>query len=156
MLVLFAVWTAFCLGLQYLADDHVPNRQAMLMATIAGAAYGVLFLSAALLVGRLPRSDRFASPVAVRILFVILVALFSVLPPLFAVLLGRPGDDGLINLLNPFVGMVNFASRASYGMPGSGDKMSWDLLAFVGVLALLAAFAADRTLAERERRAHAS
>lgn len=154
-LVLFALWTAFCVGLQYLSDDHETARQSMLMATLAAAAYSVLFLSLALLVGRMPRSDRFASPVAVRILFVILAALCGVLPPLIAVLLERPGDDALVNLFNPFVGTVNFATHDAYGGP-PGEKMSWDLLAFVGVLALLAAFAADRTLAERERRAHAS
>ncbi|XXF77207.1 ABC transporter permease [Myxococcaceae bacterium GXIMD 01537] len=158
ILLLVAAWTAFCVAMHQLAPRTEAASRAMLMCTLSIAAYGVLFLSLALVVGRLPRSDRFASPMAVRVLFLVLVGLFCALPPLFAMLMGLRADDGLVNLLNPLVGTVNFGTHRGYynGTESPGDKMTMELLAFVAGVALLAAFAADRTLAERERRAHGS
>jgi hypothetical protein len=75
------------------------------------------------------------------------------LPPLLAVLFDRPVDDPLFNLLNPFVGLGNFGD---YDYSQSAAKMNLELLACVWLVAALTAFAADRSLAERERRAHAS
>lgn len=151
MLLLFAAWTLFCVVLARLSSDYSASRLHSSMM-VAAAAYGVLFLSLALVVGRLPRSDRLASPVAVRVLFFVLVGLFSMLPPLVAQLLALKADDGLVNLFNPLVGTVNFGATAVDGT----SRMSAGLLGFVGAVSLLTALAADRVLAERERRAHAS
>lgn len=151
MVLLFAAWTLFCVVLVRLSSDYSASRLKS-SVIIAAAAYGVLFLSLALVVGRMPRSDRLASPVAVRGLFFVLVALSCVLPPLVAQLLGLKADDGLVNLFNPFVGMENFGSTEV----GGENRMPTSLLGFVGVVSLLTALAADRVLVERERRAHAS
>ena len=151
-------WAGGCSVLLVMSDgstwDLLRDWMRMGMAFTALALYGVLFLSLALLLGRMPRSDRFASPVSVRLLFVAVTTLASGLPPLVAVFLGLDSDDPLLNLLNPLVGTVNFG-RADYDEP-YGTRMTPELLLCVALVALLAAFAADRVLAERERRAHGS
>lgn len=151
-------WALGCSVLLTLSDgstwDRVRDWMRMGMAFTAMALYGVLFLSLALLLGRMPRSDRFASPVSVRLLFIAVSALASGLPPLVAVFLGHDSVDPLLNLLNPLVGTVNFG-RYDYDEP-YGTRMTPELLLCVALVSLLAAFAADRVLAERERRAHAS
>ncbi|MFP2963742.1 ABC transporter permease [Myxococcus sp. 1LA] len=153
MVFLLAAWGALFWGLQTLSSDLPRKGLSLRMATLSMPAYGVLFLSLAVGLSRRIRPDRLATPVAVRLLFVASVALASALPPLLAVLMGHDGDDPILNLLNPVVGIVNFAAY-DYGV--SGPKMSWELLSFVFGVALLAAFATDRMLVERERRAHAS
>ncbi|MDC0710608.1 ABC transporter permease [Stigmatella sp. ncwal1] len=153
MVVLMLGWAALCVLLQVNSPNTRTNHGPVILATGASAAYALLFLSAALLMGRMPRSDRWASPVSVRILFVTLVGLGSVIPPLVALLLGRQSDDGLLNLLNPTVGTVNFATyEYMYEQP----KMTPELLFFVCGVAVLATFVADRVLARRERQAHAA
>jgi hypothetical protein len=156
MLLLFGLWLAFCVALHHASVHPSSGALAMLMCIVSIASYCVLFLSLALVVGRLPRESRFASPAAVRVLFLVLLVLFCALPPLLAVLMGLSANDGLVNILNPLVGTINFGTHRTYsdGISGPGDKMTTDLLTFVAGVALLAAFAADRTLAERERRAH--
>lgn len=151
--LLLAAWGMLCLGLELLAADLPLRGDAMRMATVATPTYGILFLSVAVLLGRMPRSDRLASPAAVRLLFVAAVGLAAALPPLAAVLMELEGDDGLLNLLNPVVGLVNFGT---YDYSTGGSKLTWSLLGFVVGLTVLTAFAADRVLAEREKRAHAS
>lgn len=153
--LLLAAWAGLFLGLELLSVDPASRGDAGRMATVALPIYGILFLSVAVLLGRMPRSDRLASPAAVRLLFVGVVGLASALPPLVAVLMGLEADDGLINLLNPVVGLVNF-SKSQYDYYETGPKMAWELLHFVLGVALLTAFAADRVLVEREKRAHAS
>jgi hypothetical protein len=123
----------------------------MLQAVLAGLAYCILYLSLALVIGRLPRSDKLASPAAVRILFFSLVGLVGVLSPLTAVVLDLQSDHVLMNLFNPFIGTYNFARAGRGSIPEQGE-----LLVFLGAVALLSVFAADRTLAERERRVHAA
>jgi hypothetical protein len=153
VVLLLAAWGLVWALLQVNSQSHAsPRDEALVMATLVGPAYGILFISVAVLLGRMPRSDRLSSPVAVRLLFVVSVGLASALPPLVAVLLGLDGDDALMNLLNPVVGTVNFGTY-SYS---TGMKMEWALLTFVLGVAGLATFAADRVLAEREKRAHAS
>jgi ABC-type transport system involved in multi-copper enzyme maturation permease subunit len=153
MVLLLAGWALFCVALQLSSVDTRETWRSMLYVTIAGAAYPVLYFAVALLVGRMPKSDRLASPVAVRILFISLVGLACVLSPLLALLVDTSVDDGLINLLNPILGMVNFGSHEySIDQP----KMDAWALAFICGVALVAAFAADRALVERERRIHAS
>jgi hypothetical protein len=144
-------WTLLVLLLQWDSVSIQRHHEPWMLATCAAAAYLLLYLSAALLLGRMPRSDRWASPVSVRLLFVALVGLGSVVPPLVALILGQESDDGLFNLFNPAVGTANFAT---YDYMTEAPKMTWGLLGFVGCVAVLTAFAADRVLAGRERRAH--
>ncbi|PTL81210.1 ABC transporter permease [Vitiosangium sp. GDMCC 1.1324] len=150
LLLLF--WAGVCFALYSLSLDRITSG-AHLLGLLAAPAYALLFLSLPLLVGRLPRSDRLASPAVVRVLFFALAGLAGALPPLVAVLLGQHADDPLFNLLNPFVGMANFSD---YDYSTNESKMSLGLLACVWLVAVLTTFAADRTLVERERRAHAS
>jgi hypothetical protein len=152
MLLLFVGWAVFCAVLHLSSTDSKDSWRSMLYATVAAAAYPTLFFSVALLVAKMPKSDRLSSPVAVRILFISLAGLASVLSPLVALLVDVAVDDALINLLNPIVGMVNFGTHEYMtGQP----KMSMEMLLFICAVALLAAFAADRALVERERRIHA-
>jgi hypothetical protein len=156
MLLLMVGWSSLCAVLGWKSDDTELQWRSMLYVTIAAAAYPILYFAVAILMGRMPRSDRFASPAMVRILFVSLAGLGALLPPLLSLLVDEPadnGDNGLINLLNPIVGLVNFGT---YEYSLSQPKMTVELLGFLCVVAALAAFAADRTLVERERRAHAS
>ncbi|NVJ15750.1 ABC transporter permease [Myxococcus sp. AM010] len=153
MVFLLGAWGALFWGLQVGSSDLPLKGLSLRMATLALPAYGVLFLSLAVWLGRKVRPDRLATPAAVRLMFVASVALASALPPLLAVLMGFDGDDPVLNLFNPVVGIANFAT---YDYGASGPKMSWDLLGAVVGLALVAAFGTDRMLVERERRAHAS
>jgi hypothetical protein len=151
--LLIAGWSLFCTMLGLASDGTETQWRSMLYGTVAAAAYPLLYFAVAILVAKMPRSDRMSSPAMVRILFVSLAGLGALLPPLLALLVDEPADNGLINLLTPIVGLVNFATHEhSIGEP----KMTVELLIFLCMVAALAAFAADRTLAERERRAHAS
>lgn len=153
MVLLLVGWSAYCWLLGHSSVDVRTNDRSLLYATVASAAYPVLFFSVALLVARMPRSDRLASPVAVRIVFAALAGLASVVPPILALLVDETSDNGLINLLNPSVGLVNFGS---YDYALGQPKMTGELLYFLCGVAVLAAFGADRALVERERRVHAS
>jgi hypothetical protein len=144
-------WAAGCVTLLLLSEDGDRGLR-MMMSVASLALYGVLFLSVALLLGRMSGSGRFASPVSVRLLFVAAGALMSGGPPLLAVILGLEGNDMMLNLLNPFLGPINFAD---YDYNAMAPKMPPVFLLCVALVALLAAFAADRVLVERERRAHA-
>ncbi|WP_199732953.1 MULTISPECIES: ABC transporter permease [Corallococcus] len=145
-------WAAGCAGLLWASDPSTEGMR-MGMALVALALYGVIYLSVALLLGRMPKSSRFASPVSVRLLFVAAGALGAGVPPLLAVFLGLEAGDELINLLNPVVGTLNFG-RYDWNDP-SGLRMPPELLLCVALVALLCAFAADRVLVRREREAHA-
>ncbi|WP_426754957.1 ABC transporter permease [Myxococcus sp. Y35] len=153
MVFLLGAWGALFWGLEYASADSPLKMMSLRMATLAMPAYGILFLSLAVVLSRMVRPDRLATPVAVRLLFVVSVALASALPPLAAVLMGFDGDDPILNLFNPVVGIANFST---YDYGASEPKMAWELLAFVVGVALLAALGTDRMLAEREQRAHAS
>jgi hypothetical protein len=153
MLLLLVGWAAFCTVLQLQSTDVQDNWRSLIFINVAGAAYPILFFGVALLVAKMPRTDRLASPVAVRILFISLAGLASVVPPLVALLMELPGDEPIINLLNPIVGMVNFGSHEYMT---DQPKMTVELLYFLCGVSALAAFAADRALVERERRVHAS
>jgi hypothetical protein len=151
LLLLF--WTALCSGLLALEDGSNFSSTRYTLQIFAAPAYALLYLALPLLVGRLPRSDRLASPAVVRVLFFALAGLAGALPPLLAVLFDQPAEDALFNLLNPFIGLSNFGD---YDYPEEMPRMAPELLVCVWLVAGLAAFAADRTLVERERRAHAS
>jgi uncharacterized membrane protein HdeD (DUF308 family) len=153
MVLLMVGWSSFCTLLGLNSDDVQNNWRSLIYATVAAGAYPLLYFSVALLVAKMPRSDRLASPAAVRILFIAMAGLAAVLPPLLALLVDEPADTGLINLLNPVVGLVNFGQHE---YTTDQPKMTVELLYFLCGVAALATFAADRALVERERRVHAS
>ncbi len=155
VMVLLLFWGALCWGLYTFLEDpsSAASRSSRQLGLLAAPLYALLYLALPLVVGRMPRSDRLSSPGMVRVLFFALVGLGGALPPLVAVLLDFPADEPLLNLLNPFVGMENFGDL---DYPYDGTELGWGLLACVGLVAGLVAFAADRTLVERERRAQAS
>ncbi len=154
VLLLLLFWTGLCSGLLALEDTSSSSYSTRhTLQIFAAPAYALLYLALPLLVGRLPRSDRLASPAVVRVLFFALAGLAGSLPPLLAVLFDQPAEDALFNLLNPFIGLTNFGE---YDYSAEMPRMSPELLACVWLVAGLAAFAADRALVERERRAHAS
>ncbi|RKH71751.1 ABC transporter permease [Corallococcus interemptor] len=144
-------WAAGC-AVPMLVVDDASGSLRKAMSTVALALYGVLYLSVALLLGRMPRSGRFASPVSVRLLYVLAGILGAGVPPLLAVFLGLEGDDALLNLLNPVVGTLNFG-KYDYSDP-SGLKLPPEMLLCVALVSLLAAFAADRVLVGREKQVH--
>ncbi len=146
-------WTGLCYGLLTLSGSAGDVREHHLLTVFAAPAYALFFLSLPLVVGRLPRSDRLASPAVVRVLFFALAGLAGALLPLLAVLFDHPVEDPLFNLLNPFLGMDNFSD---YDYSLSEPKMNLGLLACVWGMAVLAAFTADRALVARERRIHAA
>ncbi len=107
-MLLLLFWTGLCVALFSLSSSSRHHSEAHFLGVLAAPAYALLFLSLPLLVGRLPRSDRLASPAVVRVLFFSLVGLAGALLPLVAVLFDQTADDPLVNLLNPFVGLANF------------------------------------------------
>nr|WP_242544265.1 ABC transporter permease [Corallococcus sp. NCSPR001] len=149
--LLLVGWAVGCAVLLWLSPRATGNLR-MAMSQGALALYGVLYLSVALLLGRMPRSGRFASPVSVRLLYVLVGILGAGVPPLLAVFLDLEGRDELLNLLNPVLGTANFGKHDFSGYLDA--KMPPSLLLCVALVAFLAAFAADRVLAERERRVH--
>jgi ABC-type transport system involved in multi-copper enzyme maturation permease subunit len=110
-----------------------------LLPLLAGPLYVVLYLSLGVLAGRLTPFKRMGEPLATRVGLVCVTALGIALPPFFAVLLHKDSDSRSLNVLNPLVGMVNYArSRTSFGLP------------LLGAAALLAAFLAWTVLASRD------
>ncbi|HEX8441645.1 ABC transporter permease [Archangium sp.] len=153
VVVLLLFWAGLCTALFSWSRSSSTHVNADFLGALAAPAYALLFLSLPLLVGRMSRSDRLSAPAVVRVLFFSLVGLAGALLPLVAVLFDQKADDPLINLLNPFVGLANFGD---YDYSMNEPKMNGGLLTCVWVVAVLVAFAADRALVERERRAHAS
>ena len=113
MVLLIAGWSLFCTLLGWNSSDTQGNWRALIYLTLAAAAYPILYFAVAILVAKMPRSERLSSPAAVRVLFISLAGLGAVLPPLLALLVDEPADNGLINLLNPIVGLVNFGSMST-------------------------------------------
>jgi hypothetical protein len=151
VVLLHVAWVVACALLFQRSTDFSSARDhTERMVLLVAPAYSLLYLGLALAAGRLPRTDRLAAPVVVRVLYFCLVGLGGTLPPLLAVLLDLEADHPLLNLLNPFVGLVNFGERKN-GEP----LMSLEGVAFLWAVALLMVLAADRALAQRERLAHA-
>ncbi len=89
-------------------DSANPKHWSVLLAA---PLYVGLYLSLAVLAGRLTPLRRLGEPVATRLAFVILVAAAAVLSPVVAMLAGERNNDRLFNALNPIIGMVNMTER---------------------------------------------
>ena len=75
----------------------MPAGGAAVKAEAGWFKFGVIIaISLALLVGRLPRSDRLASPAVVRVLFFSLVGLAGTVPPLLSVLVERESHKAIV------------------------------------------------------------
>ncbi|MBM7113470.1 ABC transporter permease [Archangium primigenium] len=151
--VLLLGWGAFSALLYQLTPVGSSWHKTSLAGVLAPPVYGLLYLSLPLWLVRLMRVSPSASPLVVRVLFVLLVGLAGILPPLFALVVSGSASDTLINLLNPFLGLANFV-EGDYHRMGAGTD--WTLWTFMALLTGLSVFLADRALAAREREVHAS
>jgi hypothetical protein len=148
--LLLLSWSAAC-GVILVFSSRAPSTED-LTGMIALPLYSLLYLSLPLWVARLPRSAAFSTPPLVRLLFFVLVGLGSILPPLVSFLLEQGENEAFFSLLSPFIGLKRFAD----GEPLVDDPaMAWSMLSCVALLAALSVFLADRSLADRERQAHA-
>lgn len=98
-------------------------------ALYGAAAYPLLYLSLAVLVGRLSPLRKLGEPIATRVGFVISVALGVVGSVVLSMLTDGKPEGRLPNALSPFVGMINLLER-------SGHQMSLALLALLVVAAV--------------------
>ncbi|MBJ6759990.1 ABC transporter permease [Myxococcaceae bacterium JPH2] len=143
-------WTAVCFVLTQSSSGSESRIVEFSRALGAMLSYSVLYLSVALLLSRWVSPERFSRSAAVRLVFFCVVALGGAVPPVVASLMDLSSDDPMFNLLNPFIGAKNFSEYSNI------DVLPNSMLACVGLLAVLAAFCADRMLVDRERRVHAS
>ena len=123
-----------------------------LLGVLAPPVYALLYLSLPVWLSRLSASSAFSAPASVRSLFLLLVILGGLVPPLLAVLVGQRGSYPLFNLFSPFAGLNNFLR----GESGPETELDGTQLACVALVAGLFVFLADRALVAHERRAHAS
>ncbi len=79
----------------------------------AAPLYVALYLSLAVVVGRLSPLRRMGEPIATRAAFFILVGSAAVIFPLVSVMAGERPYAPRFNLLNPIFGSVNYVSRLS-------------------------------------------
>ncbi len=112
-------------------------------AILAAFAYPALYLSLAVVLGRLTPLQKFGEPVATRVAFLGSVAIgVAASVGLSIAVEGRP-DGKLVNALNPIVGLVNFVDR-------SNDELDAALV-LLGCAALLAVFLATLVLVGRDQ-----
>ncbi len=102
-----------------------------LRSVVASAAYPLLYLSLAVIVGRWRVFERFGVALATRVAFLSLVALGFIVPMLFCLFTGQQLNARGPNTFNPFLGLANFVDDV-------GFEFDWNLK----VLAATALFAA--------------
>jgi hypothetical protein len=122
----------------FAAHEVVPETH--LYAMIAAAAYVTLFLSIPLIITRVWKNPRLSTPTAGRAAIFLTAAVACSLPPLIGTFVSHPDEPGL-NMFNPVVGFYNIIDGRSSG----------GALIFLCVVAAVAAVAADRVLAMRDR-----
>ncbi|MBS1152546.1 MAG: transporter, permease protein [Myxococcaceae bacterium] len=122
MLVLVAGAFAWA-GLHQLLPPGGRNFDRTLYAIFAAPLYVGLYLSLAVVIGRLTPMRRLGEPVATRLSFLVLVLAAAVLFPVAAVLAGERANDRGWNLLNPIFGMVNYADRLNLSQAKAGIAM---------------------------------
>jgi hypothetical protein len=88
-----------------------------LSLVLAAPAYGAIYLTAAVILGRLGTADPHHGPRVARVAALGLVVVGSGGPPLAAALAGRHPGGALLNFLNPIMGLVNLAEGHSAAVP---------------------------------------
>ena len=111
---------------------------------IAGPLYVALYLSLAVVVGRLSPLRRGGAPTATRVSFLGLVAAAGVLFPVAAMVVARRSNDRELNLFNPIIGMVNFVDRLT-------EREAQGQLALLAAATALCVVAALVVLKRRDR-----
>jgi hypothetical protein len=94
-----------------LAQVWVGSTVQGVSMVLAAPAYGAIYLTAAVILGRLGNADRRHGPRVARVAAVGLVVVGSGGPPLAAALVRRDAGGALLNFLNPVMGLVNLAQR---------------------------------------------
>ncbi len=94
-----------------LLQGTVGMSEKRLAVALAAPAYGALYVSLPMILGRLVRSSPGQRPVLTRVLAVALFVLGAGGPPLFSALFGGEADAPAINVLNPVVGLANLADE---------------------------------------------
>ena len=112
-------------------------------AIIAAFAYPALYLSLAVVFGRLSPLQRFGEPVATRVAFLGAVAIGVGASLGLSIAVEGRADGKLVNALNPIVGMVNFVDRSNSQLDAA--------LVLLGGAALLAVFLATLVLVGRDK-----
>lgn len=80
-------------------------------ALLAGPAYVALYLSLGAFVGRATPLQKLREPLASRLGFLIVTMLGIVAPTLVVAFSDFGGEDAVLNVFNPLIGMVNFIDR---------------------------------------------
>ncbi|MHB8873554.1 MAG: ABC transporter permease [Myxococcaceae bacterium] len=139
----------YWLTLFYLSPGRSSSDVEPLHTLVAGAVYVALYLSAAVVAGRLPFLRPLGVAAASRLMFAVLVFVGSSFPPLVAVLWGARARAVRPNLLNPIVGMLNFAESGQYhaGWIPAADTYLELLVAVAALTVLLA----EAVLSRRDR-----
>ncbi|MBI3182376.1 MAG: ABC transporter permease [Myxococcales bacterium] len=127
--------------------NDVPTG--VLLGMLAAPCYLLLYLSLALVVGRIRFLSSLTEPAASRLAFVALMALAAAGPPLAAVLCQRRPDEVSFNHFNPVLGLVNFMGPGLNLSFGGG---SVPMLLVLGLTALSALVLADWVLHRRDQR----
>jgi hypothetical protein len=100
------------IALAFVAAHGWMRLPALLTVSLAAPAYGAIYLSAAVILGRLGHVDSRDRPRITRVAALGLVVVGAGGPPLAAGLAGRDPSGVLLNFLNPVMGLVNlFAQR---------------------------------------------
>jgi hypothetical protein len=152
LLALVAMVGAFAaLGSFSTVGDHVELSELPLVL-LPAPLYFLLYLSVALLAGRMRPFAAMGEVTGSRVAFMVLLVLSFTLSPIAAAATTGRYDFGLINLLNPMLGMVSFLDGAfrtsTYEKSGLLDGGA---LYVLGAISLSAALVADRVLAARDQ-----
>jgi hypothetical protein len=124
-----------------IAEAWVGKTERGLALTLAAPAYGLIYLTAALILGRLGNADPRHGPRVARVAALGLVIVGAGGPPLAAALVGHDPGGAFLNFLNPIMGLVNLGQENSRPVP--------HVMALWGIALVLVLFAQEM-LARRD------
>jgi hypothetical protein len=122
--------------------SHYDTR--IIGSQIAAPLYVALYLSLAVLLGRLTVLRKLGEPIATRVAFLALVAAGTIFPPVIALMSLERVSAAKFNHLNPFIGMVNFLDRSDWFEARRG-------LVYLSFLCLIASIGAFAVLKRRDK-----
>ncbi len=125
------VGTAVLVGCFGLEDNPEPG---LLNLILAAPGYVTLYLSASLIIARWIPHPPWQTPAMVRLVALGLFTIGAGVPPLVGAVVSE-GDDRLLNLLNPVVGLVNVVRDGDPALLQVG--LVWAVAGIVGVAAFL-------------------
>jgi ABC-type transport system involved in multi-copper enzyme maturation permease subunit len=95
------------IALAFVAAQGWMHAPSLFSVALAAPAYGVIYLTTAIIFGRLGRVDSYHRPRITRVAALGLTVVGAGGPPLAAALAGRDPGGILLNCLNPIMGLVN-------------------------------------------------